>query len=50
MDTLPDSSKYFKGRHFDQEIIVLCGRWYVTYKLSYRDLGLTRSLFRFMTS
>ena len=29
----------FKGRHFDQEIIVLCVRWYVTYKLSYRDLA-----------
>ena len=28
----------FKGRHFDQEIIILCVRWYVTYKLSYRDL------------
>ena len=28
-----------KGRHFDQEIIILCVRWYVTYKLSYRDLA-----------
>jgi len=28
----------FKGRHFDHEIIILCVRWYVTYKLSYRDL------------
>src|SRR5258705_13249335 len=28
----------FKGRHFNDEIIVLCVRWYVTYKLSYRDL------------
>ena len=28
----------FKGRHFDQEIVVLNVRWYVTYKLSYRDL------------
>src|SRR6266404_9280580 len=28
----------FKGRHFDHEIITLCVRWYVTYKLSYRDL------------
>ena len=26
-------------RHFDAEIIVLCVRWYVTYKLSYRDLA-----------
>jgi transposase-like protein len=29
----------FKGRHFDQETIILCVRWYVTYKLSYRDLS-----------
>ena len=29
----------YKGRHFDQEIIILCVRWYVTYKLSYRDLA-----------
>ena len=28
----------FKGRHFDREIVVLCIRWYLTYKLSYRDL------------
>ena len=28
----------FKGRHFDQEIIVLCVRWYLTFKLSFRDL------------
>jgi transposase-like protein len=29
----------FKGRHFDHDIITLCVRWYVTYKLSYRDLA-----------
>ena len=29
----------FKGRHFDQEIIILCVRWHATYKLSYRDLA-----------
>ena len=28
----------FKGRHFDQEIIVLCVRWCLRYKLSFRDL------------
>jgi transposase-like protein len=28
----------FKGQHFDQEIIVLCVRWYLTFKLSSRDL------------
>ena len=26
-------------RHFNSEIITLCVRWYVTYKLSYRDLA-----------
>ena len=28
----------FKGRHFDREAIVLRGRWYLRFKLSYRDL------------
>ena len=28
----------FKGRHFNSEIITLCVRWYLTYKLSSRDL------------
>jgi len=28
----------FKGRHFDREIIVLSVRWYLCYKLSFRDL------------
>jgi len=28
----------FKGRHFDREIVMLCVRWYLSYKLSYRDL------------
>ena len=28
----------FKQRHFDDEIILLCVRWYISYKLSYRDL------------
>lgn len=27
----------FLGRWFDDEIILLCVRWYVSYKLSYRD-------------
>lgn len=34
----PLSPSLFHGRHFDRAIIVLCVRWYVTYKLSYRDL------------
>lgn len=28
----------FRGRHFRDEIIVLCVRWYLRYSLSYRDL------------
>jgi len=28
----------FEGRHFDRELIVLCVRWYLRFKLSYRDL------------
>jgi transposase-like protein len=34
-----NSSELFKGRHFNHEIILLCVRWYVSYKLSYRDLA-----------
>src|ERR1700675_142150 len=32
------AQELFKGRHFDQEIIILCVRWYITFKLSFRDL------------
>ncbi len=28
----------FRGRHFEDQIIVLCVRWYLSYSLSYRDL------------
>src|SRR4249919_1799019 len=28
----------FRGRHFEDVIIVLCVRWYLRYSLSYRDL------------
>jgi transposase-like protein len=28
----------FQGRHFNHSIIILCVRWYITDKLSYRDL------------
>jgi len=31
----------FKGRHFDREIIILCVRWYLRFKLSFRDLAET---------
>lgn len=33
-----DHIDLFKRRHFDGTIITLCVRWYLTYKLSYRDL------------
>ncbi len=37
--TEPTSAQdLFKGRHFDQEIIALCVRWYLAFKLSSRDL------------
>ena len=28
----------FAGRHFEADIVVLCVRWYLSFKLSYRDL------------
>ncbi|TDQ14590.1 hypothetical protein DEV91_13833 [Phyllobacterium brassicacearum] len=28
----------FKGRHFNQSVILLCVRWYLAYNLSLRDL------------
>ena len=28
----------FDGRHLDRQIIILCVRWYLRYKLSLRDL------------
>jgi transposase-like protein len=31
----------FKGRHFDQEIVVLCVRWYLSFKLSFRGVVAT---------
>ncbi|SOE96482.1 hypothetical protein SAMN05414139_09428 [Burkholderia sp. D7] len=38
MGKLKDIDGSFNGRHFDREIIVLCVRWYLRYKLSFRDL------------
>jgi transposase-like protein len=32
------SPALFHGRHFAPAIIILCVRWYLIYKLSYRDL------------
>jgi transposase-like protein len=31
-------NKLFAGRHFDGDVIILCVRWYLRYKLSLRDL------------
>src|SRR6185437_4006212 len=33
-----DRPELFRGRHFADEAIVLCVRWYLRYSLSYRDL------------
>jgi transposase-like protein len=41
MGECPDSfpvEELLAGRHFDAEIVVLCVRWYLSFKLSYRDL------------
>src|SRR3954470_18118681 len=38
MSRLISVEELFKGRHFDQEIVVLCVRWYLSFKLSSRDL------------
>ena len=38
MPRLVPVEELFKGRHFDREIVVLCVRWYLSFKLSYRDL------------
>ena len=35
---LKSVEELFSGRHFDREIITLCVRWYLRYKLSFRDL------------
>jgi transposase-like protein len=38
MDKLERLEKLFAGRHFDREVILLCVRWYLRFKLSLRDL------------
>jgi len=38
MASLNSLDTLFKYRHFAREIIILCVRWYVNYKLSYQDL------------
>jgi transposase-like protein len=38
MGKLEDLDNLFAGRHFDREVIILCVRWYLRFKLSLRDL------------
>ncbi|GEM_PF-687398 len=39
MPQLPfEKSALFKGRHFNHLLIIQAVRWYVTYKLSYREV------------
>ena len=38
MGRLRNIEKLFAGRHFDREVILLCVRWYLRYKLSFHDL------------
>ena len=34
---LQSMDELFKCRHFEREVIVLCVRWYLRFKLSFRD-------------
>jgi transposase-like protein len=38
MSKLKRINDLFAGRHFDRDVIILCVRWYLCYKLSFRDL------------
>ncbi len=38
MGKLKSVDALFAGRHFDREVIILCVRWYLRFKLSLRDL------------
>jgi hypothetical protein len=38
MSKLKSLEELFAGRHFGREVIILCVRWYLRYKLSLRDL------------
>jgi transposase-like protein len=37
MDKPETLEALFVGRHFDREVIILCVRWYLRFKLSLRD-------------
>jgi transposase-like protein len=38
MSKLKSLEELFAGRHFNRDVIILCVRWYLRYKLSLRDL------------
>jgi transposase-like protein len=38
MGKLVSLEELFAGRHFDREVIILCVRWYLRFRLSLRDL------------
>ena len=38
MSKLQSLDGLFAGRHFDRDVIIVCVRWYLRYKLSLRDL------------
>ena len=38
MGNLRTIEALFAGRHFKRDVIILCVRWYLRYKLSFRDL------------
>ena len=38
MSELNSIEELFEGRHFDREVIIVCVRWYLRFKLSLRDL------------
>jgi hypothetical protein len=38
IDKLESPEELFAGRHFDREVIILCVRRYLRFKLSLRDL------------
>ena len=38
MGKLESLEELFAGRHFDRDVIILCVRWYLRFKLSLRDL------------
>ena len=38
MSKLKSIEELFEGRHFDREVIIVCVRWHLRFKLSLRDL------------